>query len=248
MRSMTKPPGDPTGQRGLLTVEHVAAELSTDTLAVKRLIARGRLPATRLGDGREWRVSEDALQQYVTRGAIDFNPPAFNANWFATDDVANANAFFDAAKEAMREQVLPELPASMVPRKGLGDSVDIEVTLTGKVDALLKQTVPHGMRLAGAEPDSRNWREIYLVEQLRSAARVVLGRDRKAGLPLEKLYAGPDEYDRIVKAAEASALGKRIPLRQQYTIDSRVINVWYILNHSQLAQAGVMDRVRQAAF
>jgi excisionase family DNA binding protein len=50
----------------LLSVSQAAEELNRDAIAVKRLIARGRLAATRLGDTKEWRIDADHLVDYVT--------------------------------------------------------------------------------------------------------------------------------------------------------------------------------------
>jgi excisionase family DNA binding protein len=56
----------------LLTVEEVAARLKLSTATVRRLFARGDIPARKIGI-RQWRTSAGALKKYVEG---DRNPPA----------------------------------------------------------------------------------------------------------------------------------------------------------------------------
>ncbi len=48
----------------LLTVEDVAARLKLSTATVRRLLARGDIPARKVGV-RQWRVSAAALHRYL---------------------------------------------------------------------------------------------------------------------------------------------------------------------------------------
>lgn len=61
-RAVTSPEGR------LLRVREVAEALSVSTMTVYRLIKDGELQAFRVGHG--WRVPEDDLRSYLTRGRM----------------------------------------------------------------------------------------------------------------------------------------------------------------------------------
>ena len=50
----------------ILTIQEAAEQLNAKPLAIRRVIARGRLTATRVAD--EWRVSSDNLVRYFEAG------------------------------------------------------------------------------------------------------------------------------------------------------------------------------------
>ncbi len=54
-------------ERAFLTAEQVAEQLQMHPRTVRRMLADGRLPGTKIGT-KEWRVSADALKQFIERG------------------------------------------------------------------------------------------------------------------------------------------------------------------------------------
>ncbi len=55
------------GDSEYLTPGEVAAKLRIHERTVRRLMAEGKLPGTRIG-ARKWRVSADALKAYIEGG------------------------------------------------------------------------------------------------------------------------------------------------------------------------------------
>ena len=101
---------------GLLTLEAAAEVLSCTPIAVMRLIARGALAATRLGDDGDWRVRASDVDAYIGRGAPGFDAPKFEF----MDGDASRPSWFDTP--AWPANQLADAIAAMAAPQRLSDS------------------------------------------------------------------------------------------------------------------------------
>ena len=120
---------------GLMTIEQTAQELGTTKLAVKRLIARGRIPATRLGESGSLRIRGEDVSSYVAAGARDFDHPEWADNWFVPLR-PDHQAFWAAMSEAAEEQFPKRLPQNGRPPNRS------ELRVTGAIRELVEGPVP----------------------------------------------------------------------------------------------------------
>jgi len=110
MASRTDSPAET--DTGLLTVEAVAVDLGTTPLAVARLIAKRQLKAVPLGSSGNRRILADEVKRYVGEGAVGFDMPPVNGQWFA--DIVDASALHSAIAKAAEDQLPESAPAFFV--------------------------------------------------------------------------------------------------------------------------------------
>ncbi len=186
---------------GWLTIPQVAAELDfrrdgamTQELKVLRLIARGRLPASRLGPTGPWRISIDALSQFIRGGARDLNGPRAVGGWF--DPLAFIrqrfiDSFTREAESQLPDQIGPDEPTR-----------DRKLAVTPSMRAIADSPVP-------ANPiRGRTWGEFldfataFFISELRLRAELAARGPRSK---LAALY-DPDRYGVLVEDALAAIL------------------------------------------
>jgi hypothetical protein len=88
----------------ILSLDEVRQALGVQEVAIKRLIARGKLTATAIGIGGPLRVLSSDLTAYVKKGAIDIDLPPLAGTWFSPDDTRQAGGFQSAVFKAMDGQ------------------------------------------------------------------------------------------------------------------------------------------------
>ena len=77
---------------------------------MRRLIARGHLKATRLGDTSEWRITPSAVLEYLDADTPDHAmPPLDDRQWFATDNSGVAEQFATRIRIAAAEEQQPTI-------------------------------------------------------------------------------------------------------------------------------------------
>ena len=265
---------------GLLSFEEAAEELQTSVLAVKRIVARGRLKAHRLnkvgpqqlspGARRRWtwRIKAGDLTAYVTSGARDLDPPKFKGdNWFE-NLTRQAVDFNQAVQAAASDQIPVEAPGVV-----LSGARRVELKMTSAIIDLAESPVPV-LFGAKADPESpfRNWRELYLCQQVRTVARKLVEREPGTATPAamslpsgmkrlpgmatapDKLYEDYESYERLTSAAVEQVLSRGLSFGQSYLVKDGHVGRWvkvsFVLPHKLLASpaSSVMDRVVEVAF
>jgi len=236
---------------GLLDPAGAAATLGTSVLNVKRLIARSRLRAVRLGAGNVWRISAEELGRYVAAAAVDFDPPPRSDSdpWFPP--IASAAHFPQAIVNAAADQA----PAVMPPNVPEGGAVAIKITPAISAVILAKPSILVGeTRYVAAAADAalRDWRLAYLVDRVRRFALDVLGL-ADASPPLPRLYESPEAYLRTIGEAVQRTLVGAITFGKIYPITDRYgqpasERISFDLAHSALAPTTTMATVLSLAF
>ena len=228
-----------------LSVKDAAAELSVAPVNVLRLIALAVLPATKLGE--HWKIDPDKLRAYVARGAPNLaGPPIGRNGWFDGDNTASAQDFYMAARNAMQESVYAEPPEELFPTGRSIATVDLK--LNAALRSLLQQPEPRPPRvLSPTETTIRNWRDVYVMEQVRKAAREAFDIPMMA--KADKLYGdGHEAFDKRAAAAAAEMLQGAIKLTVPYQIDRGPVRIDYRLPHGALVSADDIGRVTGQAF
>jgi excisionase family DNA binding protein len=239
-----------SGLTGLLDVAAAAGVLGSTALAVKRLIARNRLRAVRLGAGKVWRIDADEIRRYVAAGAPDFDPPPRGNDepWF--QNIRSAAHFPQAVINAAADQA-PEIMPANVPEGGA-----VQLRITPAIAAAIKGrpaifvgdtlTVP-----ADADAVFPDWRTAYLVERVHRFALEVLGTG-DGSPPLARFYESPRTYLHIVDAAIRQTLAGAISFGKVYAWMDRGLPVQrqisFELPHAVLAPPTTMATVLSLAF
>ncbi len=161
-----------------LSVTDVANELGTNELSVFRLIARGALPATRLGDdvNSHYRITPRQLSAYVDGGANDFKDLDDGRSWFlhhgSLPDVMLRKAYVEAAvdQEPTQEQLLAA---------GDGTIARPEMTVNVRSTPAIREA--SNMTPADADP----WKNKIVRQR---------GRDRSQPFGLLDLFIGDQIY------------------------------------------------------
>ena len=234
---------------GLLDVAAAAGALGTTPLNVKRLIARSRFRATRLGAGNTWRLDADVIRNYVAAGAPDFDMPLTEGPWFRP--IRSAAHFPQAIINAAAEQV----PATMPPNVPEVGAVPIRITAPVSAVILAKPSILVGETWyipAEADVALGDWRVAYLVERVRGFALEVLGL-ADASPPLSRFYNSPREYLRVVDAAVRETLAGAISFGKIYAVTDQYgqpasRRISFELPHAALAPTTTMATVLALAF
>ena len=225
----------PVGLLGFLDLAQVANALpikgfmDNPTLPVKRLIARGALPAVQVGagDAAPWTVSLDALKTYIAKGAPDLQPPelsrgwpsAKGAEWRAGKLVADVIEALhtqvpeDARGIPLERNVTPEVRLKITPDIRaliVAPSLDKKPILDSSDPALYADSTGKPLPPKPEWSTFRNIGELYLCERLRLFAQwaaASLDPSRMGGTRF--LYSSPDNYQAVVaKAGKDAANGK----------------------------------------
>jgi len=238
---LTEAPMPVQTQTGQLTVSAVAADLGVAPLAVKRLIARRRLKAVRLGPDGEWRIAAAEVARYIEAGAPDFAFPETDGPWLA--GVRSADGFAQSIRDAADEQIPDEAPAV---REGQA----VPIQLTAAVLAVI-QGPPRGPFGVQIRTPFVDWRVAYLADLVRKAAYQTMRVSLQP--PLQRLYDTPDAYTRILAEAAPQVLSGAISMSKQYLVDvAPGVKEWrpfqFELTHQRLAAGRTWALVLEQAF
>jgi hypothetical protein len=192
--------GIPQGMTGVLTLTDVAKTLGQPEIGVSRLIARRRLAATRLpgrDDKGSWKVTTDALHDYVASGAPDVGGLLSNdGRWFVGNGYEG-----DAFVEQLAALSRAEIPKGEVLKKLIADrqaatpdrTIDLPLTMAANMRKAVYATAP-GKRY-------RNAGQQFLASRLRSQAKKIIDGGAFTASPISTLYGSPDAYARITSSA-----------------------------------------------
>ena len=237
---------------GLLSFDQAAEELQTTVLAVKRVVARGRIKAHRLGESGDWRVKAEDLTAYVAAGATDLDPPKLTGRWLDQGPARSAVEFVEAVAEASENQI-PE----QAPEASPGGVRRVELQLSPAILEVVQKPVPRLFKDSFApEFPFRDWRELYLVDRIRALTRKLVEppKDMTSGEPLGKLYGDVEAYKRLTSEASEELLSRGVSFSRSYWIASNGGGMWenvqFRLPIKLLAPAGsgVIERVVELAF
>jgi hypothetical protein len=201
-----------------LSVADAADVLTTSPIAVRRLIARRRIKATRLKtrDSRpgEWSILSRDLEGYIGSGAPDLQGPQLdsandgsNPAWFSDPFNWMANRLTDALIKSGEDQSISASGfESQVAVNGPGQTVRVNLKLSPAMRSLLDGRVdPHAPKIPGAPvPTESTWFQLWCGMKLHAAAAAIISAGvAKYGIqsPAVTLYDGPEQYSEIVGGA-----------------------------------------------
>jgi hypothetical protein len=255
----------------LHTYDRVATELSTTRLNIKRLVARRRIKATPLGSSGQMRIEQSEVGNYVAKLLPDFDPPAFTDPWMELPNSKTGEAFATALQEAAADVVPRDVShvvkATIEQRekalRGLAPWPDttIEIPVTAAMEAVIRQPVPVSV-FAAVDPKKaapskyRDWRELYLADQLMYAAQRVVGEPPYdvSKTAAERFYDSPEKYDQYVATASDKVLARNAVVFTKHVQPNGQPGGWfpttifYVLPMRSIAPPDVMSRVVQLTF
>jgi excisionase family DNA binding protein len=184
-----------------MTIDQAAHDLNTTSLGIKRLVARGRLPATRVGD--DWRLLPAHVEKYLAAGAPDLQSPVVGGAGWLADWPRPAGDFETAISDAAQMELEADPAAMARIADARIEPVEYTVPIVGAVLSAAKQELPARLpavrKLRG---QFLTWASFYLSEQLRTFARQQIGRTPFLGTsPTARLYESPTSYRAAVDAA-----------------------------------------------
>lgn len=240
----------------LLDVADVAKELNVNPIAVKRLIARRRLQATRLGETDQWRITAESLADYVKRGAQDLIGPAVDELWFTDNLAFQENLFSEKLLAAARDQRLTQADVDQLAKKQPKLEFDLRLKLSPAMLTVVQG--PPGLDAFNPNKEMyarfKDWRELYLAEGLRNQARTAIRKNAKwkARPSIEMLYASPEQYSEITDAAMTAVEQKQLLFKEsrlalQETEAQRNIHLTYLLSQKELV-GSLRSRLIDIAF
>ncbi len=187
-------------QVNLFSVAAAAEELLTNPENVQRLIARGKLSATRHRDDEPHCIAPADLTAYVNRGRPDFDTRLRSgASWFDDADTGNTDGFVNSMTAAIARQVPgEEALVARFKKAGNPDSLSLAVEFKGDVARIANAKVGGQWNTAG---------NAYLASRIRKSAKTIAGRHTRFGQTrLAALYASPKQYSEITALAVADAI------------------------------------------
>ena len=205
----------------LLDVQTVADELQIAPVEVKRIMARGELPATRIGDG-PFKVTREALESYVKRGAPDvrLNDYTLGGSWFDYSIRNLADGFYSAVVDASAEQKpSDEVIRQRFEANKFATSLDFLIANRGAVAEVLAKPVPVSIHSLPSERESRfpDWKSLYAADTLRKTALSAVRAKNRVESPLSVLYESKAAYQEITDAAYADASRRNIVWSKTYS-------------------------------
>ncbi len=243
-----------------LDVKTTADALNTTPLAVSRLIAKGILPASRIGPAGPFRVAEENLRAFILKNCPDLAmPPVDAAGWIVTPFDNQFQFFRDAIQKAAADQELStekvmELFRDVDPRT---NSIDVPLKITPAVQKVLDSPPAYqGFQTPAqrAEPQTvvnRSFVLTYFVVGLRDAAEKILQQNPNLQ-PVDQLYASPEDYNRITNQARDAFTRTSVSFSKAYPKPApelgRWVQVFYILPHKNLLNSNGVKTAIDAAF
>jgi hypothetical protein len=198
----------------LLTVEDLANELGCNPVEGARLVARGFLKGTNLGDDGDYRITSASLEAFVLAGANNLTLPEMAGDWFDHSLSPLSEAFASAIIVASGEQFDDARIKQDFRNQPSKDSIDYIIAFSGKVLELCGRTVPD--QVWGNTPTgTRNtrfstWADLYLTEQLRNQARANIETADLGATLFDKLYGSPAQFATITDKTYADVAKRRI--------------------------------------
>lgn len=232
---------------GLFSLEEAGQELGLSPLGVKRLVARGKMTAHRLGDRGPVRIAGEEIKRYVVGGARDLNGPALHNGYIDSRREAGDAAAFRARVVKQLAKELPDDPPNR-------DRVDVKAS--NAVRSLIRQPPGKLVRVAGDDAGPElDARMIYTVSELRRMAQPIADRysreNRIAGGAINAIYDGPAAYAEITGEAGKAFLASGMTTRHTYPHtgpgygNGRVVA--FTLRHTELADTMTPARLIAAA-
>jgi hypothetical protein len=208
---------------GFLSVQDASGVLNTSPIAVRRLIARGRLKATRLKskDSRpgEWSILSIEMEKYIGSGAQDLLAPPIDAandgsspSWFSDRLRWQADRLTSELIALASEQpISAEGFSAAVAANGPGETIRKDVALTSAMRSALGGPVdPSAPKMPGATEPDMTWFALWAGVKLHDAAQAAIRSNlAEYGMqpPLFTLYDSPEQYRQIVDAAAQRVAG-----------------------------------------
>jgi len=241
-----------TVEVGLLTLDAAADELDITAIGVQRLIARGQLRATRLGQKPDapWRIAATEVARYVEAGAPDFDCPPLGAGWFADPHDLHRRAVGLLAAVKAATALDGQLPdAADGP-----PTADPSKPVVLRISANIRRALDHPLPTSTVPSDAPDLAAIYgtakvayAVFKLRQHARDAIGFDGRTP-PIRRLYATPAEYQRFTGEAVRLFLAGSMQFGQSYAARGGT-RVWrFVLPHRKIATGPVVKSALAIAF
>lgn len=230
-----------------LTLEQAAGELKTTKVHILRLIARGALSAVQAGDSFKIRPAD--LDAYARKGSPDFDAPRFDQHgaWIEEHDLRGfAKRFQERVRDVIRDSFL-----TSVPRDGRGQIMRlVNVPVAGALRQLVNAPpLKSSVRISGSDNTPSPYRraaEQYAASEMRDMLRRTIKRETSSknvtldgGTDLTRLYASPEEYGRLTRAAAEKFNANSISLGKEYSVPQRGgmpvnVRVNYRVRHADL--------------
>jgi excisionase family DNA binding protein len=241
----------------ILDVETAAAAINTTPLNLRRLIARKRIKATKLGN--QFKVLEGDLSAYVANGAQDFRHPPIGDGWFLADEDTAAGQFESALSAALMAQIPGNEAAQAVVNKAIAEwnakpagrvapsiVTDYALAITPAVRDILARPVTTGKDPA---PKYRDQREQFLSVKLRDVLAARYFMKPNLTQPIERLYGSPEDYKTAVAEAWEALMQRKAFATHQavYNHHGEPVNVYYTLPMSALLATDSAQRVPDLA-
>lgn len=217
----------------VFTLGDTAKQLEVSDVAVKRLIAKGQLSATQLG--QSCRVCKESIEDYIRRGALDLRLPDVRGNWFDDRPLFDAGSnFVQAVKDVAQSQQLSAQLAETLT-KGGAFAYRHALQATPEIRAVATRPV-HGL--------SMTWAQSFFAWQMRRHAKAAFT------LPsLDRLYQDAAAFNRLMSDVLAKAMSAKVDFSEQYEtkLRGKFATVEYHLALGDLTSVdeliGIRDRI-----
>ena len=213
----------------LLDLEQVAEELHAPRLGVQRLIARGVLPANRLGASNVVRVQKADLISYIGNDCPDLETPKIDneRGWFAWYPAGRPNAL---ARELIQlaidgGQRLTDEYLERWRNSHHGENrLRVEIRVNEAMKSLWAAPLPEPLvRLKGRTPPPRiattRGGELLAATLLEQLSRVIGRQPIRATITpttkVQRLYESRDRYDELTHEAIRNILAGDLATRQE---------------------------------
>ncbi len=189
-----------------LSVPQAAADLDVSPLSVARLVARGKLKATRLGNAGQWRILPDQLAKYIAAGVPDLQAVELDGRgWLAEwpRPFSTRGDFAEHLASAAEAALLADPAALERIATADVDLPEYTPSIAGTVLAAAREPLPgQAPELAGLRERFPTWAAFHFAGMLREYARQIVSSPPRIGTtPAARLYDSPASYAETVKAA-----------------------------------------------
>ena len=184
----TSPTGAAGMSAGVLSIDDAASGLAVRSLSVKRLIARGILPATAVGNGT-FRVLADDLNAYVKRGAPDLALPPMTGAWFDVSETFPAGRFRSQIMNAVESKWPNAATVQSWYDKDPQGTYNLPIKAADVV-SLINEPVPKSILPNQLPSRFASMGQLFMAKAWRDAVAFKMGNGDQAGT----LYSSPSEY------------------------------------------------------
>jgi excisionase family DNA binding protein len=197
----------------LLRRDQAAEAIGATPIATQRLIARGRLKATRLGADGDYRILASDIDKYVAGGAPDFDGPKLDnadgnprsPNWFDTPSWPSRQVASSLAGLASQSQ-LSDAEFERRAIASAGSTIFVDVPLTAQMKSVLGGPVEDvapllpSMTPYAAKTAFDYWAADQLQSRALSQIDALPSSNGDGRTRIWKLYDSPAQYQQIVDA------------------------------------------------